>query len=148
MKTPITSMWCWILSSNHITWEAVPVPNNLPKINLPLPHAVYIVSRIKLRNCGMECLPILKKLPLYIIWNHFHRNGLDPNATVALVSYVRYTMNRYFFFISWWRHQMGTFSALLALCTRNSPVTDEFPAKARDAELWCFLWSAPEWTVE
>ena len=28
--------------------------------------------------------------------------------------------------ISWWRHQMETFSALLALC---------------DAELWCFLWS-------
>ena len=23
----------------------------------------------------------------------------------------------------------------------NSPVTSEFPAKASDAELWCFLWS-------
>ena len=31
--------------------------------------------------------------------------------------------------LAWWRHQMETFSALLALC---------------DAELWCFLWSAPE----
>ena len=29
----------------------------------------------------------------------------------------------------WWRHQMGTFSALLALCEWNSPVTGEFPAK-------------------
>ena len=28
---------------------------------------------------------------------------------------------------SWWRHQMETFSALLALCTGNSPVTGEFP---------------------
>ena len=27
----------------------------------------------------------------------------------------------------WWRHQMVTFSALLALCARNSPVTGEFP---------------------
>ena len=36
---------------------------------------------------------------------------------------------------SWWRHQMETFSALLALCEGNPPVTD--------AELWCFLWSAP-----
>ena len=28
--------------------------------------------------------------------------------------------------ISWWRHQMETFSALLALCAGNSPVTGEF----------------------
>ena len=27
----------------------------------------------------------------------------------------------------WWRHQMETFSALLALCAGNSPVTGEFP---------------------
>ena len=30
---------------------------------------------------------------------------------------------------TWWRHQMETFSALLALCARNSPVTGEFPAQ-------------------
>ena len=30
---------------------------------------------------------------------------------------------------SWWRHQMETFSALLALCARNSPVTVEFPTQ-------------------
>ena len=30
---------------------------------------------------------------------------------------------------SWWRYQMETFSALLAICAGNSPVTDEFPAK-------------------
>ena len=29
----------------------------------------------------------------------------------------------------WWRHQMETFSALLALCAGNSPVTGEFPAQ-------------------
>ena len=28
---------------------------------------------------------------------------------------------------SWWRHQMETFSALLALSAGNSPVTGEFP---------------------
>ena len=28
----------------------------------------------------------------------------------------------------WWRHQMETFSALLALCEGNSPVTGEFPS--------------------
>ena len=30
---------------------------------------------------------------------------------------------------AWWRHQMWTFFALLALCAGNSPVTGEFPAK-------------------
>ena len=31
--------------------------------------------------------------------------------------------------ISWWRHQMETFSALLAICAGYSPVTGEFPAQ-------------------
>ena len=30
---------------------------------------------------------------------------------------------------SWWRHQMETFSALLALCVGNSPATGEFPTQ-------------------
>ena len=29
----------------------------------------------------------------------------------------------------WWRHQMETFSALLAICAGNSPVSGEFPAQ-------------------
>ena len=33
------------------------------------------------------------------------------------------------FLSSWWRHQMETFSALLALCAGNSPVPGEFPAQ-------------------
>ena len=49
---------------------------------------------------------------------------------------------------SWWRHQMETFSALLALCAGNSPATGNSPHKASDAELLYFLWSAPEKTVE
>ena len=31
--------------------------------------------------------------------------------------------------VAWWRHQMETFSALLAICAGNSPVTGEFPAQ-------------------
>ena len=31
--------------------------------------------------------------------------------------------------IAWWSHQMEAFSALLALCAGNSPVTGEFPAQ-------------------
>ena len=39
---------------------------------------------------------------------------------------------------SWWRHEMKTFSALLALCAWN------WPALTKAIELWCFLWSALE----
>ena len=49
---------------------------------------------------------------------------------------------------SWYRQQMDAFSALLALCEKTTghrwiPLT-----KASDAELWYFLWSAPEQTAE
>ena len=30
---------------------------------------------------------------------------------------------------SWWRHQMETFSAILAICAGNSPVPGEFPTQ-------------------
>ena len=31
--------------------------------------------------------------------------------------------------VTWWRHQMATFSALLVLCAGNSPVSGEFPSQ-------------------
>ena len=34
-----------------------------------------------------------------------------------------------FLWVTWWRYQMETFSALLALCAGNLPVTGEFPAQ-------------------
>ena len=33
------------------------------------------------------------------------------------------------YLFAWWRHQMETFSALLALCAGHSPVTGEFPSQ-------------------
>ena len=41
-----------------------------------------------------------------------------------------------------WCHEVETFFPLLALCA-GIPLT-----KASDTKLWCFLWSAPEQTVE
>ena len=31
--------------------------------------------------------------------------------------------------LTWWRHQMETYSALLAFCAGNSPVSGEFPTQ-------------------
>ena len=38
-------------------------------------------------------------------------------------------MSIWLWIFAWWRHQMETFSALLAMCAGNSPVTGEFPTK-------------------
>ena len=59
----------------------------------------------------------------------FYRRVFFENAGLNLLPRPRF---------SWWRHQMGTFSGY-----RWIPRT-----KASDAELWCFLWSASEQTVE
>ena len=45
-------------------------------------------------------------------------------------------------FNTWWRHQMETFSALLAICAWNSPVTSEFPPQrpvTRSFDVFCDL---------
>ena len=42
----------------------------------------------------------------------------------------------------WWRHQMETFSALLAICAGNSPVSGEFPTQrpsTRSFDVFFFL---------
>ena len=60
---------------------------------------------------------------------------------------------------TWWRHQMETFSALLAICAGNSPVTGEFPTqwpvtrsffffdlhldKPLSKQSWCWLFEMP-----
>ena len=41
-------------------------------------------------------------------------------------------------FKPWWRHQMETFSALLAICAGNSPVPGEFPAQRPATRIFVF----------
>ena len=43
--------------------------------------------------------------------------------------WVHYTAEIIGFYSPWWRHQMETFSALLAICAENSPVPGEFPTQ-------------------
>ena len=49
--------------------------------------------------------------------------------------------------ISWWRQQVETFSALLALCEGNPQITDGFPFQSQVMRSFDFL-SGPEQTVE
>ena len=73
---------------------------------------------------------------------------------VCLIYYLlhlRRKAHRWFFHLSntWWCHQMETPSVF------TGPLWGEYAGrrwipltKASDAELWCFLWSTPEQTVE
>ena len=58
---------------------------------------------------------------------------------------MRKTCHRKCVWHSWWRHQMETFSALLALCADNSPVTVEFLSVRRRFDFFCDLGPSKRW---
>ena len=51
-----------------------------------------------------------------------YRLSVNQKCSIIVVGMIHATS-------LWWRHQMETFSALLAICAGNSPVTGEFPAQ-------------------
>ena len=55
-------------------------------------------------------------------------NAIEISVNRASCSMKWWSVGR---FMSWWRHQMEIFSALLAICAGNSPVPGEFPAQRR-----------------
>ena len=65
-------------------------------------------------------------LPWINAWNAIDNNILCFNSEFMISQrYIRETKLS----VTWWRHQRETFSALLACCAGNSPVTAEFPAQ-------------------
>ena len=63
---------------------------------------------------------------------HSQTSTVAPFQGGPIVSTTRNIRNKHIELdqtIPRWRHQMGTFSALLALCAGNSPVTGEFPSQ-------------------
>ena len=70
------------------------------------------LDRILLIGCGTT-QPVQ-----YDLWDnrYIHVNTVDDEGMETLWYW-------------WWRHQMETFSAILAIVTGNSPVTGEFPTQ-------------------
>ena len=50
-------------------------------------------------------------------------------STIMQLGWSRVLGGIFLLFPAWWRHQMETFSAQLAVCAGNSPVPDEFPTQ-------------------
>ena len=71
-------------------------------------------------------------------FSHIHANtanSMTPNLPPQQYSPFRHSpvekswVTMWLSWSTWWRHQMETFSALLAICVGNSPVIGEFPAQ-------------------
>ena len=69
----------------------------------------------------------------------FHRPICNEGTWILMLGGLT---NTHIFRHAWWRHQMETFSALLALCAGNSPVNGEFPSQkpvTRSFDVFCHL---------
>ena len=98
--------------------EMQPSPNKCSPVSI-LPHASSKhFSRLSRTadprwcSCPMKCTLVLYCFALLWLW-------ICPWRIDAIYCHSLE--------LPWWRHQVQTFSTLLALCAGNSPVTGEFP---------------------
>ena len=100
-------------------------------------------------SCGTENLISKPKHhfnPLFLLVNKLFKVGLcflllQLQTVVIFWSFLRH--KRLIICVAWWRHQMEIFSALLAICAGNSPLTGEFPAQrpmTRSFDVFFHLW--------
>ena len=75
---------------------------------------VHKAFGIQLPRCGSLGATVRRNRPQ---WYSHTRTIKWPG------SYIQYTN------VIWWRHQMETLSALLAICSGNSPAPGEFPSQ-------------------
>ena len=73
---------------------------------------------------------IINEIYMYCRYNESCPCAIKPNIAVVFLT----KDSKCFFavsnrFLSWWRHQMETFAAVLAICAGNSPVPGEFPTQ-------------------
>ena len=62
---------------------------------------------------------------LCLVFVHLYGNSVDESFN----QYLCAALSQGHPLLPWWRHQMETFSALLNICARNSPVAGEFLAQ-------------------
>ena len=80
-----------------------------------------------------------KTLPLCVINWFEYLSMLDERR----VTQLKMTMNQNYSTITWWRHQMETFSALLALSVgiQRPPVNSTHKGQWRGALMFSFIWA-------
>ena len=79
------------------------------------------------------CRPVLNPvLKIYLMPIRCYKPGMIKTILDMVMASNGYVKS------SWWRHQMETFSTLLALCEENSPVTSELTHKGQWHEALIF----------
>ena len=96
-------------------------------------HCHSIISIHRQRGWVPPKMKAFKKFKIsndngYIMYNTSQKCA---HGLCLVMFYVQtdFTGTIHVFLTAWWRHQMETFSALLAICARNSPVPGEFPTQ-------------------
>ena len=112
-----SSLIGWMHTQNYPCTGIVIFPVLQPQCSLLVVHPKkYVHSSYFLVLCFFFCF--------------FFYGYISVNFTHILEGYVPGTvLQSHNFHTTWWHHQMETFSALLALCAGNSPVSGEFPAQ-------------------
>ena len=80
-------------------------------------------------------IPFLQNVWWLNEWVHEHGGSVSEYISIEVLAHI--------WSWSWWRHQMETFSALLALCAGNSPVPVNSPHKGqwRGALMFSLIWA-------
>ena len=121
-------MWKAIYSANEEIFAGTYTHNQIYVSNLHHNHIVqrqYSKQKWLAHQCGIE-LPALRLLAYLLSTNEL--------KLFALINKIRWTISPLSLSsinsMPWWRHQMVTFSALLAVCAAgNSAATGEFPSQ-------------------
>ena len=99
-------------------------------VNVMWPLLWYQMAAQKLVNIGSGAWSLLSKLILKLqIQSQIHIYCWPMSKIpIILGMYTACSFHSLVMYIciTWWCHQMETFSALLAICAGNSPVTGEF----------------------
>ena len=105
-----------------------------------IPYKHYTASH-GCRRCEHCILAIIPHLIIhtYIPYKHntaSHGCRLCEQLSYHILSYIHIKilhcitrLSTLWILCTWWSHQMEIFSALLAICAGNSPVTDKFPSQ-------------------
>ena len=91
----------------------------LPCTILPCNRVPRVTLKVVFREVWFTILWTVRLFNLETVPD-FVRRGSSHGVWLAL---------QHILIVSWWRHKMETFSALLALCAGNSPATGEFPSQ-------------------
>ena len=98
------------------------------------PISIFRIQNLTIFSCAAYHIVFEQRISLHDTWNILHITWNQPyHNKYKEVHYSHYWPINYSPGIlklnPWWRHQMETFPALLAICAGNSPVTGEFPAQ-------------------